>query len=253
MSQADVGIDEVRAWVTGARRVCVLTGAGISTESGIMDFRGPNGLWTKDPSAAKMFELSEYVRDPELRKKAWINRRDHQAWTAQPNPGHLALVELEKSGRLRALITQNIDGLHQKAGSSPDLVVELHGTLYFVECLSCDVRLPMQEALARVAAGEEDPECLACGGVQKAATISFGQSLRPEVLDAAVRAAADCDVFLAIGTSLQVQPAAGLCEIAVSRGARLVVVNADPTPYDHLAAAVLREQIGTVLPQVLAC
>ncbi|MGQ0846452.1 MAG: SIR2 family NAD-dependent protein deacylase [Sporichthyaceae bacterium] len=245
------GVEEIASWIAQARAVTVLTGAGISTESGIEDFRGPNGLWTRDPSAAKMFELSEYLRDPALRAKAWINRRDHQAWTAQPNAGHLALVDLERAGRLRALVTQNIDGLHQRAGSSPELVVELHGTLYGVECLDCGARVEMVEALARVAAGEQDPLCLECGGIQKAATISFGQSLRPEVLDAGVRAAADCDLFLAVGTTLQVQPAAGLCEIAVSRGARLVIVNADPTPYDHLAAAVLREKIGQTLPALV--
>lgn len=248
----DVDVAEIASWVADARAVTVLTGAGISTESGIADFRGPNGLWTKNPGMARMFELSEYVRDPELRRQAWINRRDHQAWTAQPNAGHLALVDLERTGRLRGLITQNIDGLHQRAGSDPDLVIELHGTLYFVECLSCEVRTTMAEALERVAAGDADPACEKCGGIQKAATISFGQSLRPEVLDAGVRAAADCALFLAVGTSLQVQPAAGLCEVAVSRGARLVIVNADPTPYDSIAAAVLRDRIGEVLPRLVA-
>ncbi len=199
-----------------------------------------------------MFSLDEYVRDPDLRVKAWINRRDHPAWTAQPNPGHLALVELERSGRLRALLTQNIDGLHQRAGSAPDKVLELHGTLFGVECLQCNARTSMEEALARVAAGEPDPPCLICGGVLKAATISFGQALRAEVLDAAVRAAADCEVFLTVGTSLQVQPAAGLCEVAVARGAKLVIVNADPTPYDGIAAALLRGEISDVLPALLA-
>ncbi|MGQ0467201.1 MAG: SIR2 family NAD-dependent protein deacylase [Sporichthyaceae bacterium] len=248
----EVDAREVARWVTDAQRVTVLTGAGISTESGIDDFRGPNGLWTRDPSAARMFELSEYVRDPQLRQLAWRNRRDHQAWTAQPNAGHLALVDLERSGRLRALVTQNIDGLHQRAGSDPALVVELHGTLYGVECLDCGAAGTMLDALERVAAGDPDPACLECGGIQKAATISFGQSLRPEVLDAGVRAAADCDLFLAVGTSLQVQPAAGLCELAVSRGARLVIVNADPTPYDRIAAALLRDKIGVVLPQLVS-
>lgn len=243
---------EVAGWFAGAERVTVLTGAGISTSSGIPDFRGPQGVWTLNPDMQRMFSIDEYVRDPELRKKAWINRRDHPAWTARPNPGHLALVELEKSGRLRALLTQNIDGLHQRAGSSPELVVELHGTLFGVECLQCSACTTMEEALARVAAGEPDPACHICGGIQKAATISFGQALRAEVLDAAVRAAADCDLFLAVGTSLQVQPAAGLCEVAVSRGARLVIVNADPTPYDRLAAALVRDEISDALPALLA-
>ncbi len=243
---ADVG--QVADWLGGADRVTVLTGAGISTGSGIPDFRGPQGVWTLNPDAQRMFSLGEYVRDPELRVRAWTNRRDHPAWTAVPNRGHEALVALERSGRLRALLTQNIDGLHQRAGSTPSAVVELHGTLYGVECLNCDTRTTMAEALARVAAGEPDPSCLLCGGIQKAATISFGQALRAEVLDAAVRAAADCDVFLAVGTSLLVQPAAGLCEVAVSRGARLVIVNADATPYDGLAAALVRDEISDVLP-----
>jgi NAD-dependent deacetylase len=247
-----IDVTEVAGWVADAARVTVLTGAGVSTGSGIPDFRGPNGLWTRNPDLARMFSIDEYVRDPQLRVQAWINRRDHPAWTAQPNPGHRALVELERSGRLRALLTQNIDGLHQRAGSTPDLVLELHGTLFGVECLQCSARTTMEEALARVAAGEDDPPCLVCGGIQKAATISFGQALRADVLDAAVRAAADCEVFLAVGTSLQVQPAAGLCEIAVSRGARLVIVNADPTPYDGLAAALVRGEISDALPALLA-
>jgi NAD-dependent deacetylase len=237
-------------FIAAADRITVLTGAGISTESGVPDFRGPNGLWTRDPNAARMFELSEYVRDPALRELAWRNRRDHPAWTAAPNAGHRALVDLQRRGRLRALITQNIDGLHQRAGSTG--VIELHGTLYGVLCLSCDATTTMESALARVAAGEADPACEKCGGIQKAATISFGQSLRPEVLDAAVRAAADCALFLAVGTSLQVQPAAGLCELAVSRGAELIIVNADPTPYDGIARARLADPIGTVLPALVA-
>lgn len=243
---------EIAGWFAAAERVTVLTGAGISTSSGIPDFRGPQGVWTLNPTMQRMFSIDEYVRDPELRKQAWINRRDHPAWTAQPNPGHRALVELEKSGRLRALLTQNIDGLHQRAGSSAEAVLELHGTLFGVECLQCNAHTTMEEALARVAAGEPDPACLVCGGIQKAATISFGQALRAEVLDAAVRAAADCDVFLAVGTSLQVQPAAGLCEVAASRGATLVILNADPTPYDRVAAALVREEISDALPALLA-
>jgi NAD-dependent deacetylase len=242
-------VADVAEWFAAADRITVLSGAGISTRSGIPDFRGPNGLWTRDPNAARMFELSSYVRDPALREQAWRNRRDHPAWTAVPNAGHHALVDLQRSGRVRALITQNIDGLHQRAGATD--VIELHGTLYGVECLSCAATTTMAAALARVAAGEPDPACEHCGGIQKATTISFGQSLRPEVLDAAVRAAADCALFLAVGTSLQVQPAAGLCELAVSRGARLVIVNADPTPYDGIAGARLADPIEEVLPDLI--
>ncbi|MCZ2839643.1 SIR2 family NAD-dependent protein deacylase [Modestobacter sp. VKM Ac-2985] len=236
-------------WLRTARRICVLTGAGISTDSGIPDYRGPNGVWTRDPDAEKLVTFSYYVADPEIRRRAWLMRRD-TAPDARPNAGHAALVELERQGRLRALLTQNVDGLHTDAGSSG--VLELHGTVREVECLACGARTPMTAALARVDAGEPDPACADCGGVLKSATISFGQALDADVLDAAAQAAADCDVFLAVGTSLGVHPAAGLVEVAAAHGARVVVVNAEPTPYDGLADLVVRESIGTALPRLLA-
>jgi NAD-dependent deacetylase len=239
---------DVPDWLLGARRICVLTGAGISTDSGIPDYRGPNGVWTRDPDAEKLVTFSYYVTDPEIRRKAWRMRRD-TAPDARPNRGHAALVELERRGRLRALLTQNVDGLHQAAGSTG--VLELHGTVREVECLSCGARSPMSGALARVDAGEADPSCRDCGGILKSATISFGQALDPDVLDAAAQAAADCDVFLAVGTSLAVHPAAGLVEVAAAHGARVVIVNAEPTPYDGLADLVVREPISQVLPGLL--
>jgi NAD-dependent deacetylase len=245
------GTETVTSWLTSAQAITVLTGAGISTDSGIPDFRGPQGLWTRDPAAQRLSSLREYLADPELRRRAWQSRRAHAAWTAQPNAGHQALVELERAGRLRALITQNIDGLHQRAGSDPELVIEVHGTIHEVECLGCGHRTPMVAALERVAAGETDPACLRCGGILKSATISFGQSLVPAVLARARRAAQDCDVFLAVGTSLTVQPVAGLARLALSGGARLVIINAEPTPYDDLADAVIRDQIGTTLPALV--
>jgi NAD-dependent deacetylase len=244
--------DDIKSWLDAARRVTVLTGAGISTESGIPDFRGPQGVWTKNPAAQHLFTLQSYLADPAVRRLAWRNRLDHPAWTAEPNDGHRALVGLERAGRLRAIVTQNIDGLHQRAGSSAATVIEIHGTLYEVECLDCGHRTSMRENLDRVEAGDEDPACLACGGIQKAATISFGQALRPDVLGAAMAAAAECDLLLAVGTTLQVQPAAGLAEVAVRSGARLVIVNRDPTPYDALASAIVREPIGAVLPRLVA-
>jgi len=246
-----MGEAEVAGWVAEARAVTVLTGAGISTDSGIPDFRGPHGVWTKDPAAARTFTLDAYVADPAVRIRAWHNRRDHPAWAARPNAGHRALVTLERSGRLRAIVTQNIDGLHQRAGSDPAKVVEIHGTLYDAVCLSCSRRQPMADVLARVEAGEQDPTCRACGGILKAATISFGQSLDPAVLDAAIAAATDCELFLAVGTTLQVQPAASLVSVAVTGGARLVIVNRDPTPYDGAAAVRLAGPIGDVLPRML--
>jgi NAD-dependent deacetylase len=230
---------------------CVLTGAGISTESGIPDFRGPNGVWTKDPAAQRMFTLDAYVSDPALRVRAWRSRMEHAAWTAEPNDGHRALVDLERKGLLHTLVTQNIDGLHQKAGNDPALVVEMHGTLFGVECLRCGARTTMADALDRVRAGEEDPPCLACGGVLKSATVSFGQSLDPADVERARVAAVECGTFLAVGTSLTVHPVAALAPLAKRAGAQLVIVNAEPTPYDGIADEVVREPIGLALPRLV--
>ncbi|HEX8002778.1 MAG TPA: Sir2 family NAD-dependent protein deacetylase [Mycobacteriales bacterium] len=229
----------------------MLTGAGISTESGIPDFRGPNGVWTKDPAAQRMFTLDAYVADPALRVRAWRSRLEHAAWTAEPNAGHLALVDLERRGLLHTLVTQNIDGLHQKAGNDPAKVVEMHGTLFAVECLGCGARTSMAAAVDRVRAGEEDPPCLACGGILKSATVSFGQSLDPANVSRARAAAEECDVFLAVGTSLTVHPVAALAPLAKRAGARLVIVNAEPTPYDGIADEVVRAPIGEALPRLV--
>ena len=235
-----------------ADRVTVLTGAGISTSSGIPDFRGPQGVWTKDPSAQQVFTLQNYLADRAIRERSWRMRQDTAAWTAKPTPGHLALVDLERAGRLRAIVTQNIDGLHQAAGSTPERVIEIHGTMWWVSCMSCGDRTPTPQVLERLDAGESDPDCRECGGILKTATISFGQALDEQVMDAAVDAARDCDVFLAVGSSLQVYPAAGLCDVAQGAGARLVVVNAEPTPYDGGADAVVRDPIDQVLPRLLS-
>lgn len=249
---AELPIAEVVGWLAGAERVTALTGAGISTDSGIPDFRGPNGVWTRDPEAARLFSYDSYVSDPEVRRRAWRARREHAAWTAQPNPGHLALVSMERAGRLAAIVTQNIDGLHQRAGSDPARVIEVHGTIHEVECLSCGDRGSMRDALARVEAGEDDPACARCGGIIKSATISFGQALDRTTLQRAVSCVAESDLLLAVGTSLQVYPAAGLVDLALGTGARVVIINAQPTPYDDEAHAVLREPIGTVLPTLAA-
>ncbi len=251
-ARADATEERAVAWLRSASAITVLTGAGISTESGIPDFRGPQGVWTINPQAQALSTIDAYVSAPEVRRRAWQARRDHPAWSARPNAGHRALVDLERSGRLRALVTQNIDGLHQAAGSSPAAVIEIHGTIHEVECLTCGDRTPMPVVLERVNAGEDDPHCLGCGGILKSATISFGQSLQPQVLESAVAAARSCDVFLAVGTSLSVYPAAGLCDYALGAGARLVIVNAQPTPYDQIADAILRDPIGDVLPRLVA-
>lgn len=246
--------DQVARWVREAapESITVLTGAGISTDSGIPDFRGPDGVWTKDPEAEKLFTLDNYLADPDVRRRAWAHRSSTPSWNARPNPGHRALVDLERTGRLRAVVTQNIDGLHQKAGSSPDRVIEVHGTLHETACLDCGDRRPSREVLARVAAGEADPPCAVCGGILKTATISFGQSLDGAVMRRAFRATERCDLFLAVGTSLTVYPVAGLVEVAAEVGARVVIVNAEPTPYDPVADAVLREPISQVLPALVA-
>ena len=213
VSAADIAGSDRRA-----KRVVVLTGAGISTDSGIPDFRGPQGVWTKNPLAEKMSNIHYYLADREVRKLSWQNRMHSPAWSARPNAGHLALVELEKRSKLHALITQNIDELHQVAGNSPDKVIEVHGTMRRFMCWGCGMRGPMQLVLERVRAGEEDPHCRDCGGILKSDTISFGQQLVPEVIDRAMQAAGEADLFLAVGSTLQVYPVAGAVDIARQRG-----------------------------------
>jgi NAD-dependent protein deacetylase/lipoamidase len=245
-------VEKVRSWANDAARVVALTGAGISTESGIPDFRGPQGVWTKNPQAEKLSNIHYYMSDPEVRKASWQSRLEHPAWNAKPNAGHFALAELEKRGKLHALITQNIDELHQMAGNSQDKVIEVHGTVRKVVCMTCGMTAPMQNALDRVRAGEADPPCRDCGGILKSNTISFGQQLVPEVIARALRCAGEADLFLSIGTSLQVYPIAGAVELARGAGAKIVILNAERTPFDGMADAVFREPIGTVLPQLLS-
>jgi NAD-dependent deacetylase len=250
--QSDTEVKKsVRAWIDAARRIVVLTGAGISTDSGIADFRGPQGIWTKNPEAEKRADIRYYLSDPEIRKAGWRSRLDSPLWDAEPNAGHRAIVDLEQRGTLLAVVTQNVDGLHQKAGVDPAKVLEVHGTAHFVTCWSCGETAPMSRALERVRAGEEDPPCRTCGGILKSATISFGQSLDPDVLDAAQRAALSCDLMLAVGSTLGVYPAAGLVPLAARAGARVVIVNDQPTELDSLADAVLRDSISEVLPQLI--
>ena len=244
-------LDEVRSWVDEARHVVVLTGAGISTDSGIPDFRGPQGVWTRNPEAEKQATLQHYMSDPEVRRRSWQSRLDHAAWTAAPNAGHLALVALEARGKLDTLVTQNVDGLHQAAGSDPAVVVEVHGTMREVMCMSCGERAPMQRALDRVRAGEEDPDCRTCGGILKSATISFGQNLVPDDLHRAGDAARRCDLLLAVGSTLSVYPVADMVPVARMSGARIAIVNAQETAMDHLADAVLRGSISDILPRVV--
>jgi NAD-dependent deacetylase len=244
-------IDEVRGWIDRAQRIVVLTGAGISTESGIPDFRGPSGVWTKDPAAERRANLQEYLADPQLRRESWQQRLTHPTRDAEPNAGHLAIVELERRGKLHALLTQNIDSLHHAAGSDPELIVELHGHMREVMCMSCDERAPMERALDRVRAGEDDPPCRSCGGILKSATISFGQNLVADDLRRADLAARGCDLLLALGSTLAVFPAADVVPLAVASGARVVIVNGSPTAMDTMADAVIRGRLGDVLPRLV--
>ena len=238
--------------LAAGRRLTVLTGAGVSTDSGIPDFRGPDGLWTRNPEAQRYVDFDLYRSDREVRQESWRRRAAHPALRAEPNAAHRAIAGLHQQGRLRALLTQNIDGLHQRAGVPDELVAEVHGSIRETECLGCGERRPMAEALSRVRAGEADPDCLTCGGLLKSGTVFFGQPLDRDVLRRAADAARDCDVFIAAGTSLSVQPIASLAGLAAAHRVPVVIVNASPTPYDQIAAAVVREPVGKVLPHLFA-
>lgn len=239
----------VPAWAAGVSSIAILTGAGISTDSGIPDFRGPQGLWTRNPAAERLSTYHDYIGDPALRRRSWQARLGNPAWSAAPNAAHTALARL---GAVidTWVITQNIDGLHQRAGTPAERVLELHGTMYQVVCVGCGSRTEMSATLDRVRAGEEDPSCERCGGILKSATVMFGQPLDRVVLARAAHAAAGCDLMLAIGSTLTVEPAASLCTVATDGGAHLVIVNRDPTPYDELAAEVIREPIGDAVPRI---
>jgi NAD-dependent deacetylase len=242
----------VADWLRQAGFVVALTGAGISTESGIPDFRGPQGVWTKNPEAEKTATLDYYLSDPEVRRRSWRNRVEGTYFEAEPNAAHHALVDLERKGVLHALVTQNVDGLHLAAGTAREMLVEIHGTVHDVKCMSCGWRGPMQPTLDRVRAGEDDPACLDCGGILKSATISFGENLVVDDLERSQFWASRADVFLALGTSLGVYPAAALPEIALRAGSRLVIVNEQETPFDVVADTVIRSRLGHVLPALAA-
>ena len=235
-----------------ANRIVILSGAGLSTAAGIPDFRGPEGLWTKDPYAELVSTLSWYLNDEDVRKAAWRRRATPEVWAAKPTKAHQAIVDLERQGRLRAIITQNTDGLHQVAGSSPELVHEVHGSMRQWRCEMCARTGPMEEMIERVNAGEEDPRCPDCGGITRATVILFEEVLEPDVIEAAINAVEDCDAIVAIGTSLGVYPVAGLFPTAIGHGAYGVIVNATETAMDHLAHQVVNGQLDDVLPDLLA-
>ena len=245
-------METAAAWVRAARRIVVLSGAGLSTDSGIPDFRGPNGLWTQNPDAEKASTLQNYLDDPELRKRAWQNRLAAPAFTASPNAGHFALVDLEQRGQLSAIVTQNIDGLHQAAGNDPAKVIEVHGTVHWSRCWGCNDRRPMSQMLDRVRRGEADPPCEICGGIIKSDTILFGQNLVARVIEAAMVAAERSDLILAVGSTLSVYPAASVVPRAKSAGSRVVIANGEPTKMDHFADAVLIGSLSDLLPTLCA-
>lgn len=244
-------LERAAAALRAAERIVVLTGAGISTDSGIPDFRGPKGVWTRNPAAEKAATIQNYLADPEVRRTAWLNRLDAPVWTAEPNSGHLAVYELERQRRLHGLITQNVDGLHQAAGHDPENVIEVHGTARYTRCWDCDDRRPMRETLDRVRAGEGDPPCLVCGGIVKSDTISFGQSLVPEVIDRAFEVSGHCDLLLAIGSTLSVYPVANCVPTAKRAGATIVIVNGQPTEMDRHADHRVIGQIADIVPALV--
>jgi NAD-dependent deacetylase len=254
MAALDRQRELVKGWIDQAERIVGLTGAGISTNSGIPDFRGPEGVWTKNPDAERLSDIRYYVSDPEGRKERWarmVAHADAGRTRPQPNEGHRAFVTLAERGKLHAVLTQNVDGLHVEAGLDPSMVVEVHGNTREVTCLSCGERAPTARALDRVRAGEEDPPCRTCGGILKTAVISFGQSLVEDDLVRAEKAARQCDLMLCVGSKLSVYPIAGVVPVAKHSGARVVIINAEPTAFDGLADAVLQGDISALLPPLV--
>jgi NAD-dependent deacetylase len=239
-------VERIAEWAAGAKRGVAFTGAGISTESGIPDFRGPNGFWKRNDQAK--FTIQNYVRDPEHRKERWRMATQGSSFMrtdVQPNAGHVALAKLEELGAIRGVITQNIDGLHARAGNTK--VLELHGNATRIGCLSCGESWPNNEILDRVRAGEEDPSCTNCGGILKSTTISFGQQLPPDVVEEAQRWSLEADFFLVVGSSLIVYPAASFPQMARQVGAKLAIVNREPTEQDATADAVIHGDAGPTL------
>jgi NAD-dependent deacetylase len=244
------GIVQLRDMVDAASVIVPFTGAGISTECGIPDFRSPGGLWTKYQPV--LFE--DFMASAEMRSESWRRRfaMDTQFSTAKPGCGHLALASLYRSGKIPAVITQNIDNLHQASGFADDSVVELHGNTTYAACLDCARRYELGWVRERFEATGAAPDCVACGGYIKTATVSFGQAMPEAAMQRAEQLSSKCDLFLAIGSSLVVWPAAGFPLVAKRSGARLVIINRDPTDFDDVADLVVRADIGRTLAPFIA-
>ncbi|HPG13621.1 MAG TPA: Sir2 family NAD-dependent protein deacetylase [Microthrixaceae bacterium] len=245
-------LESARDLLAGSRRVVVLSGAGISTDSGIPDFRGPDGVWTRDPEAERLATIDVYLAERSVRERAWRRRMDHPAWTAEPNAGHRALRGLDLQGRMHLLVTQNIDGLHLAAGHDPDDVVQVHGSLPESHCVRCDWSGPTRDVFDRVRSGELDPACPDCGGVIKPRVVFFGEALVEADIARALDAAGEADMLLAVGTTLAVYPVAHMVPIAVDRGAPVVIVNGSETEMDDMATVVLRGSLSELLPALVA-
>lgn len=232
----------------GRPRVVAFTGAGISTDSGIPDYRGPNGVWRRQ----NPLTIQAFLRDPEIQQGYWERRRTGYSVMADaaPNRGHLALAALERAGLLQSLITQNIDGLHQKAGNDPARIIELHGTTHTIYCLTCGTRYSGAEIQAWLQTNDGIPTCAVCGGTLRPATILFGESLDDEVWQRAVATVQDIDLLLVVGSSLVVSPASSLPRLARQRGAAVAIINRDPTPLDGLANVVIHGDAGPVLSEL---
>ncbi len=248
MNEHEALIDELKRMIAASHRAVVFTGAGISTESGIPDFRSPGGFWTK----YKPIEFGDFIASMEMRREAWRRKlaTDESFSRAAPNRGHRAIAHLADIGKVTSVITQNVDGLHQKSGVAEEKVIELHGNSTYARCLRCERRYELAPIFEKFRVDQEPPECAVCGGVIKTATISFGQPMPVEAMERASKESLACDLFLAIGSSLVVYPAASFPVVAKRNGARMVIINRDPTDLDHLADLVLNLEIGPTLGAV---
>lgn len=242
-------IEKVAQMIMEAKKVAVFTGAGVSTESGISDFRSPDGIWSRyDPED---FTIQRFVSDKDARKRNWQFRKELVSADYKPNPAHFAVAELEKLGKLSCVITQNIDGLHHAAGNSEEKIVELHGTIKYAKCLECDDRLPLVDVLKRIEDGEEDPHCKKCDGLLKAATVSFGEAMPIDEMNRSGQCSKACDLFIVIGSSLVVFPAANMPVLAKRAGASLVIINYTSTDMDSMADVVIHEKAGVAMNAII--